>query len=191
MNAKADLDALKEEIEQQYPVKVDIRFGHKYADNGIGGGLITFFAFAFGAISGGFLSEIGKDLWIKIKHFGTHAYQSLKHGYYLNSLSAVVVSLEYKQYQIIAVLEIDKYNKHDFETLYKDNVVDFFCDGLLSQLISIINIIDEMQIENESISFLLNPSTKKRSWVITKHSNRMTISECIKNLEIKWLIEDK
>lgn len=162
----------KNEIEQKYPIKVNLRLIRKEAFTG-GGGEIAILAFFLGAIGGGFFSEIGKDLWIKSKELCKKIYDSRK-ARGRGSKGIILVDCEHGNYQIVAVLEINKENRGKLNIIYNGDPLGYFWQELPVRLQNIVEIVNDTgsKIENV-VAFKLSLGTEKASWIISGFTKRI------------------
>jgi hypothetical protein len=175
-NTLNNLIDYKNEIQQQYPIKIDLRLIRMNALTG-GGGEIAILTFILGAISGGFFSEIGKDFWIKLKDLCKKIYDSRK-PHKRRSKGIILVECEYRNYQIVAVLEVNKVNRSKFDILCKGDILDYFWKELPIRLKSIMENADDRKSKTENvITFQLSLNTEKASWIIDKFAKRIDTSK--------------
>jgi len=151
-------------IEKKYDIKVNISFVTAYELSNVPPidtkYLIAFIAFTFGAISGGFLSAIGKDLWLTAKKFCKKLFNpGMLHGN-----CDIIMSFEYQNNQIMAIY-LNNEPPNDGYSLEK------FFDTLPEQLDDLREIINKKpELFDHRGSIILSFD---RSWSIGTYPDRM------------------
>ena len=160
------LEAQKEEIERDFPVKINLQLS--YRPGFLGGAEIVVLSFIFGAIASGFFSEIGKDLWSKAKEFCRRIVtdQEKRRD---ESRATILAVFDYQGYQILARLILDRKTLKAMSSLYGIDPVRLFWEELPSQASQIVELIEG---KNEYVAGVkamsIELSDKERKWMLTK-----------------------
>lgn len=162
----------KEYIEKNYHVKIVTHFSHEkgFAE----GGEIAVLGFIFGAIAGGFLSEAGKDLWLKVKSLSQEFIQNQSKNEN-KKRTEVIAIFAYDSYQIIASLSFEESTKNHL-TGTNPEIIQLFWNELPSQLSKSFKLIDNQNSSFSSIKALeLCFNHKDNIWTVFKHKDKVEI----------------
>lgn len=176
-----DLLIIINNIQKKYPIKVDLRLISKKALTG-SGGEIAILAFLLGSIGGGFLAEIGKDLWTKVKVLCKKIYTSLKDSG-RGSNGVIFVECEYINIQVVATMEIKDNNIDNWNKIYNGDVMEYYWLELPYQLKGIIEAVDdkEYNIENTA-SIKLTLAIERAAWIISSAKTRIDTSKYLEKM---------
>lgn len=167
------LEAEKEQIERCFPVKIEVLLS--YRSGFIGGGEIVVLSFIFGAIAGGFFSEIGKDLWLKAKEFCGRIVHDQKKRRDRSSTTILAV-FDCQGYQILAKLILNRKTLKAMSSLYGVDPVRLFWEELPSQASQIVELIEMKSEHLEGVKAMsLELGDKDRKWVLRKHRETLDL----------------
>lgn len=167
------LEAQKEEIERDFPVKINLQLS--YRPGFFVGAEIVVLSFIFGAIASGFFSEIGKDLWSKAKEFCRRIVtdQGKRRD---ESRATILAVFDYQGCQILARLTLDRKKLEVMSSLYGVDPVHLFWEELPSQVSQVVERIERVGEYVAGVKALsIELSDKEKKWVLTKREESLDL----------------
>jgi hypothetical protein len=164
---RRQLEAQKEEMERDFPVKINLQLSYRSGFIG-GGGEVIVLSFILGALATGFFQEIGKDFWLKAKEFCGGIVKEQERRQDQSSMT-VLVTFDYQGHQILAKLNLDRKRLKAMYSLYGIDPVSIFWEQLPSQASQIVESIEMKSEDLEGMKAIsLELSDKHRKWVLRK-----------------------